>query len=284
MQSKPGVVVAVAVLDDDVVANLPTDSVAVVIPGLDIANRVTITVLQKDTAGVISVEQGVVLRVAVEREIFDDHVLREFAGEQGKQGGNLRAARQPEILPQRLAEFEATSRPGDEGRFDDVTPPVVRISRFEADPVADLEPGRVCQSDFLVVPIRIFDELTGDRRALKQDRRRPAPDKPDARAEPNRIPHLIRARCDLHRSAPEACDRVDGGLDGLFGLPNDISFLLADGHRQPLVPFRLGLTIAGRRPRSPDQRAPLGEQSSAKDVGPQHACRGAHKRASTDSW
>jgi len=63
MQAKPGVVVAVTVLDDDVVANLPTDSVAVVVPGFDIADRVAIAVLEEDAAGIIAVEQGVVLGV-----------------------------------------------------------------------------------------------------------------------------------------------------------------------------------------------------------------------------
>ncbi len=82
MQAEVGVVVAVAVLDDDVVANLPTDAVAVVVASLDAAYRHAVAILQEDAAGVIAIEVIVFLAVAVERDVLDQAVADELAADQ----------------------------------------------------------------------------------------------------------------------------------------------------------------------------------------------------------
>ena len=74
VQTEAGVIVAVAILDQDIVADLPTDAVAVVIAGRDAANGETITVLEEDAAGVVAVQVIVVGFVAVERDVFDDDI------------------------------------------------------------------------------------------------------------------------------------------------------------------------------------------------------------------
>ena len=62
VQAEAGVVVAVAVLDDHVVADLPADAVAVVVAGRHAADRDAAAILQEDAAGVVAVEVVVVAR------------------------------------------------------------------------------------------------------------------------------------------------------------------------------------------------------------------------------
>ena len=76
MHAKVRVVVAVAILHDHIVTDLKTDAVAVVIPSCHAAERVAVAVLQKDTTSVVAVEVFAVRTVAVERDIFNDHVGR----------------------------------------------------------------------------------------------------------------------------------------------------------------------------------------------------------------
>src|SRR5262249_9773278 len=72
VESEPLVVVTVAVLDQDVVADLPTDPIAVVIPRDDFADLHIIAILEPDAAGVVAVEEVVVGPVAVEGKVLDD--------------------------------------------------------------------------------------------------------------------------------------------------------------------------------------------------------------------
>lgn len=81
MQAQVGVVVAVAILHDDVVTDLPTDTVAIVVASLDAPHRHPITVLQKDAAGIIAVEVIVLFAVTVQRDIFDHAVADKFAAD-----------------------------------------------------------------------------------------------------------------------------------------------------------------------------------------------------------
>ena len=60
MQAELGIVGAEAVFDDDVMADLPADAVAVVVVGLDLANGHPAAILQEDAAAVVAVEVGVV--------------------------------------------------------------------------------------------------------------------------------------------------------------------------------------------------------------------------------
>src|SRR5262249_49082838 len=74
VQAQAGVVVAVAALHDDVVADLPADAVAVVLAGRDLPQGHAVAVLQEDAAGVVAVEVLVVLPVAVEGDVLNDDV------------------------------------------------------------------------------------------------------------------------------------------------------------------------------------------------------------------
>src|SRR5262249_55429005 len=64
MQAETGVVVTVALLDDDIVTDLPADAVAVVLAGGQPVHADAVAVLQEDAAGVIAVEVVIVLAVA----------------------------------------------------------------------------------------------------------------------------------------------------------------------------------------------------------------------------
>ena len=75
----------VTIFNNDIVADLEADPVTVVITSGDSAKRVTITVLQKDTTAIVAVEVFTVLAIAVERDVFNDHVSRVFTGQQWKQ-------------------------------------------------------------------------------------------------------------------------------------------------------------------------------------------------------
>ena len=86
MQTQPGVVVAVAVFHHDVVADLPTDAVAVVVAGRHLAHGDAIAILQEDAAGVVAVEVVVVIAIAVQREVLDDDVGDVLAAKDRKEG------------------------------------------------------------------------------------------------------------------------------------------------------------------------------------------------------
>src|SRR6185369_15434204 len=72
MQAQTGMVFRNAVLDEHIMANLPTDAVAVVVARLHTADGDTTAILEKNAAGVVAVEVVVVRLVPVEREILDD--------------------------------------------------------------------------------------------------------------------------------------------------------------------------------------------------------------------
>ena len=93
MQAEVRVVVAVAVLDDDVVADLPTDAVAVVVARGDAADGVCGCSPGRKAAGVVAVQIVVVLFVAVEREVLDSDIGGVLAAEDGERaaGGGLAA-------------------------------------------------------------------------------------------------------------------------------------------------------------------------------------------------
>lgn len=78
MDSQVGVVVRVAVFNDNVVADLKADSVAVAVAGFDMANRVTIAVLQEDAAARIAVQIGVVLPITIECQILGCSLAQGF--------------------------------------------------------------------------------------------------------------------------------------------------------------------------------------------------------------
>ena len=79
MKSESLVVFADTIFDQDIVTDLPGDPVAVVVFGSDSPNRDPIAVLQENTAGVVAVEMGVVLAIAVESKVFDRCLFDELS-------------------------------------------------------------------------------------------------------------------------------------------------------------------------------------------------------------
>src|SRR5262249_8498370 len=60
---------------------------------------------------------------------------------------------------------------------------------------------------------------------------------------------------DADRAAAQPGDVIDGGLEGLVGVADQVGLLRADGDGQPLLPVGLD-GVAGRGPR-PGDRGPL---------------------------
>jgi hypothetical protein len=104
--------VAAAPFHGDVVGNLPTDAVAVVVSRRHVANRDATAVLQEDAARVVAVEVFVVRPIAVQSQALDADVGDILAVEQGEETRDLRLPLQPKILPQRAIQFEAIATAG----------------------------------------------------------------------------------------------------------------------------------------------------------------------------
>src|SRR5260370_19769820 len=82
VEAESRVIVAVAILPQHVVANLPAYAIAVVVTRRDFAISDRVAVLHPDKAGVVSVQISVVRFVAVERNIFDGDVRNVLAAEE----------------------------------------------------------------------------------------------------------------------------------------------------------------------------------------------------------
>ncbi len=92
MDSQIMIVMAVAVLDDDIVADLEADAIAVVVSALDLTHMESIAVLKEDAPSIVAVEILIVGPIPIENEILDGDIGCPFAGQQGKQ---RRASRLP---------------------------------------------------------------------------------------------------------------------------------------------------------------------------------------------
>src|SRR5262245_53624135 len=113
MQSEPGVIAALAVLDRDIVTNLPTDPVAAVVASDYLAEDDVGTVLEEDAPGGVAVQFFVVCPVPVQGEILDYDVGQELATEDREQGRGGRVACRPQVLAQSLVELEAVAGSSD---------------------------------------------------------------------------------------------------------------------------------------------------------------------------
>ena len=85
MQTQSRVIVAMTVFNRDIMTNLPTDSVAVVLPGGDLTYLNVIDVLKEDTSRIVSVQFFVVGSIPIQRQILDDQVFDLFPGYQREQ-------------------------------------------------------------------------------------------------------------------------------------------------------------------------------------------------------
>src|SRR5262249_9496168 len=159
------------------------DAVAVVLPRRHLAHGDAVAILKEDAAGVVAVEVVVVLAVAVERQILDDHVGDVLAAEERKEAGGGRVAHLPEVLAEGAVELEAVAGAGNERPLGDRRAAVVRVLGPQTDAVADLESLRIDEGDFLIEPVGIGVELCGVRRLLEEDTFGAAAEEPDARLQ-----------------------------------------------------------------------------------------------------
>ena len=130
MNSEIRVVVAVTVLDDDIVTDLETDTVAVVVTCFDIAEDVPITILQKDAASVVAIEVFAIRTIPVERNVLDQYVCCMFTGQQRKQRRAGWLAAGPEIFAKSVVQLEAIAIASHQSSLDDRRAVVVRIRRL----------------------------------------------------------------------------------------------------------------------------------------------------------
>ena len=65
----------------NVVANLETDSITVVIAGFNITDSESIAILQKYIPSIVAIEVGVTLKIPVETKILDQNIGAIFAGQ-----------------------------------------------------------------------------------------------------------------------------------------------------------------------------------------------------------
>ena len=109
MQTQIGVVVAVAVLNDDIMTNLPTDPVTVVIARRHVATCDAIAVLHEDTTGVVPIQILVLLAIAIESNVFDHDVRNVISRENREQRCRGGLSHQPKVLSQRTVQLKSVS-------------------------------------------------------------------------------------------------------------------------------------------------------------------------------
>ena len=98
MDTKICVVVAVAVFNHDIMTDLETDAVTVVIACFYVAENVPIAILQKDAATVVAVKVFTVRTITIERNVLNQYVCCMFARQQGEQRCTSWLAAGPKIL------------------------------------------------------------------------------------------------------------------------------------------------------------------------------------------
>src|SRR5262249_39796203 len=169
VQAELGVVLGGAALDEDVVADLPADPVAVVVARDETTEHELVAVLEEEAAAVVAVEVLVLLAVAVQRQVFDGGVGDVLPGDEGEDGHGDGVAQAPEVVTQGAVEFEALLGAGDEGALDVGVVALAVAAGAQGDAVADLESVGVFERDLLIVPVAVGGELGGGGRLLEQD-------------------------------------------------------------------------------------------------------------------
>ena len=84
MQAQVCVVVAVAVLHDHIMTDLPADAVTIIVVRSQPSHLNVVAILQPDTASVIAVEVCVILAIAIEGKVFNNNILDVLATEKRK--------------------------------------------------------------------------------------------------------------------------------------------------------------------------------------------------------
>src|SRR5262249_39420396 len=114
MQAQTGVVVRMAIFDRRVMADLPTDAVAVVIAGGHTSHVNAIAILEKNTAGIVAIEIRVLLFVAVECDVLNRDVGNFLAAENWKERRDLGLAHEPIVFAQSPIEFKTLAVASDQ--------------------------------------------------------------------------------------------------------------------------------------------------------------------------
>src|SRR5262249_27794435 len=87
MQAQPCVVLADAVLNDHIMANLPTDAVAVIVACSHVIYVNAVAVLKKDASGIVAVQFSIILPIAIQHEPLDADIVHHLAADDREQRG-----------------------------------------------------------------------------------------------------------------------------------------------------------------------------------------------------
>ena len=167
----------------------PDDPVTVEVARRDLAHRDAITFIEANAAIIkrAPVNHFIMGLVAIDGDVFDNHVGEAGALEKREIRGDLGIALEMETLFQAAIQFKAVPRRGDERSLNDVGALSVRILADEANAVTDLKSFRVGQGHLLIPMIAIGSEFSGHRRFLKKHRVGPAALEADFRLKKNRV-------------------------------------------------------------------------------------------------
>jgi hypothetical protein len=80
MESQVGVVYRFAVSKSDVIADLETETIAVIVPGSNIPEAPPVTMLDENSAGEVAVNVLILLSAAVEHDVFYNDIIHVFSG------------------------------------------------------------------------------------------------------------------------------------------------------------------------------------------------------------
>src|SRR5262249_24876695 len=152
-----------------VVADLPTDAVAVVVARDYAADRKALTVLEEKAAGIVAVEIAVVLAIAIQGNVFDGDIADVLSGDDREKTGDSGVVDAPEVVAQRPVQLEAVPGAGHQRAFQDDLSATALALGAEADTVPESETGGILKGDLLVEPIAVRRELGGDRGFLEKD-------------------------------------------------------------------------------------------------------------------
>lgn len=215
-----------------------------IVARVDAADVDPVAVLEKNTAGVISIELGVVLAVSVEDEIFDLEVVSGLTAEQWEEGGGGGGMQLPEVFAQRFVEFEAVAALGDEGAFEDGLAAGLWVFGAQADAVTELEVGWILESDLLIVPIAVEFEWGGGGRFLDEESFGAFADEVDVGLEIDGVSESVGAGLDFDGPAAEAGEGVNSGLDDALVRADEICGVVSNGEGEMVLPCGLNGCVA----------------------------------------
>src|SRR5262245_1350201 len=243
-----------AILDSHVVGNLPANSVAVVVAGRHAANDDAIAILQKDATRMVAVQIVIVLLVAIEREIFDDHVTNIFTTEDRIQRGARAVAHEPEIFAQRPVELEAVSVASHQRPFEHLFPAIARVFCPQAHAVANAKAAWLDERDLLIEPIAVGRKFGGLRWLFHEHAIEPTTENPHFGRKVDCVSQAISTGQDVNGPAAQWPYIIDRCLEDLLVGSNEIRLPWAGRDDHARFPIGLDSLIAGCCPWPGDRR------------------------------